>query len=105
MIKKRLQKRLDQCFAEGCQKGFWSDAAADCYAVEEPKHENQGDFSTNMAMVIAGREKKATGKKVNPREIAGHLIKLLEQHSDILERAETAGPGFVNFFIKPLLKI
>ncbi len=101
MIKKRLQKRLDQCFAEGCQKGFWSDAAADCYAVEEPKHENQGDFSTNMAMVIAGREKKATGKKVNPREIAGHLIKLLEQHSDILERAETAGPGFVNFFIKP----
>ena len=101
MIKKRLQERLDQCFAEGCQNGFWSDAAAGCYAVEEPKHETQGDFSTNMAMVIAGREKKATGKKVNPREIAGHLIELLEQHKDILERAEAAGPGFVNFFIKP----
>lgn len=100
MIKKRLQERLDHCFTAGIAKSFWSDAAAGSYAVEEPKYEGQGDFSTNMAMVISGREKKATGKKVNPREIGAHLVELLGEHSDLLERVELAGPGFVNFFIQ-----
>lgn len=94
MIKTRLRERLDDCFRLGVEKGFWSAAAAGAYAVEEPKHAGQGDFSTNMAMVISGREKK------NPREIAAKLRDMLADHADLLQGVEIAGPGFVNLFLQ-----
>lgn len=92
MIQERLKKIIDSCFSEGVESGKWSDKAAGKYSVEVPKREGQGDFSTNMAMVMAGIEKK------NPREIAGQIVALLEQQ-DIVEKLEIAGPGFVNIFL------
>ncbi|MBW1791972.1 MAG: arginine--tRNA ligase, partial [Deltaproteobacteria bacterium] len=100
MIKLRLKKYLDQCFQEAVKNGFWSDAAADSYTVEEPKFDDQGDFSTNAAMIIAGKEKKLTGKKVNPRQIAEKLVEMLGKETSLLEKVEIAGPGFINFFVK-----
>ncbi len=93
MIKARLKKRLDQCFIEGVERGFWTGAAEGLYVVEEPKHASHGDFSTNMAMIIAGKEKK------NSRNVADMLVDLLASHTDLLKKVEVAGPGFVNFFV------
>jgi arginyl-tRNA synthetase len=93
MIKSQLQQRVDNCFRQGMEKGFWTDAAADSYTIEVPKREGQGDFSTNLAMVVAGREKR------NPREVAAHLIELLAAGDALLDKVEIAGPGFVNFFL------
>jgi arginyl-tRNA synthetase len=95
MIKSQLQKRLDTCFERGVAQGLWTDAAAGSYTVEVPRREGQGDFSTNMAMVVAGREKR------NPREVAAALADLLAPGDEFLERVEIAGPGFVNFFLNP----
>jgi arginyl-tRNA synthetase len=100
MIKLRLKKYLDQCFQEAVEGGFWSDAAANSYTVEDPKFDGQGDFSTNAAMVIAGKEKKLTGKKVNPRQIAEKLVEMLGKEFSLFEKVEIAGPGFINFFMK-----
>ncbi len=94
MIKARLKERLDQAFKEGVEKGFWSTDAAGLYALESPKYEGQGDFATNFAMAIAGREKK------KPRDVATQLVELFKAHTDLLDKVEIAGPGFVNFFIK-----
>jgi len=44
--------------------------------------------------VVAGLEKQ------KPREVAAHLLELLGDHGDLIEKAEIAGPGFVNFFIR-----
>lgn len=96
MIQERLKKIIDTCFEQGVESGHWSDKAAGKYSVEVPKREGQGDFSTNMAMVMAGMEKK------NPREIAGLVTELLAQQ-EIIEKLEIAGPGFVNIFLKPLV--
>ncbi|MCK5230732.1 MAG: arginine--tRNA ligase, partial [Desulfobulbaceae bacterium] len=93
MIKARLKERLDQCFVEGVKEGSWTGAAEGLYSVEEPKHAAHGDFSTNMAMIIAGKEKK------KPRDVAGLLVDLLASHTDLLKKVEVAGPGFVNFFV------
>lgn len=93
MIRLQLKKVLDNCFAEGVQEGLWSEKAADKFTVELPKHEGQGDFSTNFALVLAGIEKK------NPREIAGCIAEKLAGKSDLIDRVEIAGPGFVNIFI------
>jgi len=94
MILERLTKLVDACFAKGVSEGKWSNAAAGKYSVEVPKREGQGDYSTNMAMIMAGIEKK------NPREIAGLLLELLSEDNTIIEKLEIAGPGFVNIFLK-----
>jgi len=93
MIKSQLQLRVDQCFRQGVEKGLWTDAAADKYTVEVPRREGQGDFSTNLAMVVAGREKR------NPRQVAADFIELIGAGDDLLAKVEIAGPGFVNFFL------
>jgi len=93
MIRSQLKKVLEACFNDGVAEGLWSDKAAGKFAVELPKHGGQGDFSTNFALVLAGIEKK------NPREIAGQISEKLGKVSDLVERVEIAGPGFVNVFI------
>lgn len=95
MIKARLREVVDRCFVQGVREGLWSEAAAGSYTVEEPKHTGQGDFATNLAMVVAGKEKR------KPREVAAQLVALLERHTDLLAKVEVAGPGFVNCFIQP----
>jgi len=93
MIRKRVKDIIDSCFQQGVEEKLWSDAVAGKYTVEVPKHENQGDFSTNFALVVAGIEKK------NPREIATALGEKLEKRTELIKHLEIAGPGFVNLFI------
>jgi len=95
MIRSKLKKALEICFSDGVTEGLWSDKAAGKFTLELPKHEGQGDFSTNFALVLAGIEKK------NPRDIAGQIGAKLEQVTDLVDRVEVAGPGFVNVFINP----
>ncbi len=93
MIKARLKNILHKCFDEGVKQGYWPEEANN-YVVERPKRQGQGDFSTNLALIAAGRQKK------NPREMAVNLTELLAKYCDITDKIEIAGPGFVNFFVK-----
>ena len=93
MIKTRLKTLIDHCFTQGVEAGFWSAAAAGAYSLDEPKHAGQGDLATNLAMVVAGKDQK------NPRAIAAQLLEMLAPHTELLERVEIAGPGFVNCYI------
>jgi arginyl-tRNA synthetase len=62
--------------------------------VERPKRAGQGDYSTNMAMLLAPVLKAA------PRDIAQRLgDTLAELLGDELARFEIAGPGFLNLFM------
>ncbi len=70
------------------------------FEVETPKHEGQGDFSTNFAMVSAKLQKMA------PAKIAKTLVESMSDIADAslgpaLEKIEVAGPGFINFFLSP----
>ena len=94
MIKEKIKKILDDCFIEGVRQELWSDGAAGSYTVELPKHASHGDYSTNMAMIMAGREKK------NPRELAALLVAKLSGHTELFDKVEIAGPGFVNLFVR-----
>jgi len=93
MIKEEVKKRVGRCFSLGVSEGAWSDAAAENYVVEEPRQSSHGDFSTNMAMVVAGRDRK------NPREVAARLVEMLAGDRDLFAEVTIAGPGFVNFVI------
>lgn len=61
--------------------------------IDKPKKEEFGDFSTNIAMLLAPAEKKA------PREIASLIAERIKALPEV-ERCEVAGPGFINIFLK-----
>lgn len=52
-----------------------------------------GDYQSNAAMVLAKQARK------NPRELAGKVVEALGESA--VATAEIAGPGFINFRIKP----
>lgn len=60
--------------------------------VERTRDPRHGDFATNIAMRLA----KAAGR--NPRELAQAIIDAMPE-SDLIDRVEIAGPGFINFFV------
>ncbi|HEY7986947.1 MAG TPA: arginine--tRNA ligase [Methylophilaceae bacterium] len=60
--------------------------------LERPKSESHGDFSTNLAMLLAKPLRK------NPRVIAEELIQALPASPEVA-KAEIAGVGFINFFL------
>jgi arginyl-tRNA synthetase len=60
--------------------------------LERPKQAQHGDFACNIAMQLAKALKR------NPRDVAKDLIGDLPP-SPYLEKAEIAGPGFINFFL------
>ena len=59
--------------------------------IDEPPSPEMGNFSTNIAMVLAGKLKDS------PRNIAERIVE--NWHDPWFEKIEIAGPGFVNFFL------
>ena len=57
-----------------------------------PKLKEHGDFATNVALAVAGRAGRS------PREVAQILVAHLPP-APFVERAEIAGPGFINLFV------
>ncbi|MDU0333106.1 MULTISPECIES: arginine--tRNA ligase [Paenibacillus] len=59
--------------------------------LEVPKDKAHGDFATNAAMQLTRIAKK------NPRQIAEEILGQLDYGKAGIEKAEVAGPGFINF--------
>lgn len=70
---------------------------ATTFSVDHPRDEKNGDYSTNVALIVA----KQVGK--NPRELANEIVTQL--HGDtvtqVVGKVEVAGAGFINFYLKP----
>jgi arginyl-tRNA synthetase len=70
------------------------EAAGAEVALERPGDPAHGDYATNVAMRLAGARRQA------PRAIAEELVGLALGVPGV-ERAELAGPGFVNLWLAP----
>lgn len=62
------------------------------YVIEVPNDKKNGDYSTNIAMVLTKILKK------NPKVIAEEIVNNIE-NNNIIERIDIAGPGFINFYL------
>lgn len=67
-------------------------------ALERPRQTGHGDYACNLALQLAKPLKR------NPREIAQALVSALPP-SPVLEKAEIAGAGFINLYLKPRAKL
>ncbi|MFZ2199554.1 MAG: arginine--tRNA ligase [Microgenomates group bacterium] len=70
------------------------------YSVTHPKEESHGDYSINVAMILA----KQLGQ--NPRELAEKIVEILDHYTNeplnqSIDKIEVAGAGFINFYLKP----
>jgi arginyl-tRNA synthetase len=61
--------------------------------LERPAEAEHGDYATNVALQLAGARRRA------PREIAAEIAEAAAGLESV-ERAEVAGPGFVNLFLR-----
>ncbi len=65
------------------------------FTLNQPEDATHGDFATNVAFAY-GKE-----KGMSPKESAEEISKILrEELSEIIEKIEVAGLGFINFFLK-----
>ena len=75
------------------EKGLqWPDKTV----IEPPRDKRFGDVACNVALVAAGQAKR------KPRELADEICTLAMERGDLLDKVETAGPGFLNFTLTPL---
>ena len=63
------------------------------FVLERPRDAGHGDLATNLAMVLAKRE------RTNPRKTAERVLQELHLSPELVERTEIAGPGFINFWL------
>ena len=79
-------KKLEQ------KKILPSDLDKSNITIERPKDERFGELSSNVSMVLA--------KQIDfqPRELANYIVNILKS-DEMIDSAEIAGPGFINFNI------
>lgn len=68
------------------------DIDIESFDLEHPHDFTNGDFSTNIAMVLAKK------RGLNPKELAQKIVDLI-QKDEMIEKVEVAGPGFINFYL------
>ena len=74
-------------------KGELPESDMPSFIIEKPSDKKNGDFSTNIAMAGARCYHKA------PKMIAESIVNSLDLDGTLIDRAEIAGPGFINFYL------
>ena len=63
------------------------------FVLERPRDAGHGDLATNIAMLLARRE------RANPRKTAERVLQELKLPPTLIAKTEIAGPGFINFWL------
>ena len=95
MMKRKLRDIVQAAARQAYVDGQLPSDAFPDVDIEEPKNEAHGDFSTNLALIMAKVQKMA------PRKIAEILKPYLEGATDWVQNVDIAGPGFINFSVAP----
>lgn len=94
---KETQDKLNEIIVAAVKsataKGELPDSDMPSFIIEKPSDKKNGDFSTNIAMAGARCYHKA------PKMIAESIVNSLNLDGTLIDRAEIAGPGFINFYL------
>ena len=84
---------LKNAAAAAMASGALPQAELPAFIVEIPADVKNGDVASNLAMAGARAFRKA------PRQIAEAIVGALDLSGSLFDRAEIAGPGFINLFL------
>ena len=88
-----LKSAITNAINKAIENGEFPKAEIPEFIIETPADTTHGDFATNAAM--AG----AKSFRMPPFKIAQAITANLDLSNTVCERFETAGPGFINFFL------
>ncbi|MDD6728734.1 MAG: arginine--tRNA ligase [Eubacteriales bacterium] len=88
-----LKEKITQAINSAIEAGDLPQAEVPEFIIEVPSNKANGDYSSNAAMAGARAFKKA------PRMIAESILSHIDLSDTLFEKAEIAGPGFLNFFL------
>ena len=91
-----FKSHLSELFAQALRE-VAPDQSGATVLIERPKQVVHGDYACNLAMQLAKPLRKS------PRDIANALIAALPK-SEVIEKVEVAGAGFINVFITTAAK-
>ena len=94
-MKEKIRQLIEKATLLAHENGILPSADFPEVNVDVPKLEIHGDFSTNVAMLMAAVQKMA------PRKIAAAIVDHLNDANRFLSKVDIAGPGFINFYLKP----
>ena len=89
-----IEETLVAAIEEIIKKEFGIEKESGLVMLEIPNKTENGDYATNIAMRLTKRVGKA------PRDVASVIVEGLSDH-EMISSIVVAGPGFINFFIKP----
>ena len=92
MTPEQLSTAIRDVLAALVEGSKFSFEVPEAVVVERPKNRDHGDWATNVAMQLAGKN------GINPRQLAAEIATALEA-VDGVEKVEVAGPGFINLFV------
>ncbi len=96
MIRQQLAEWIERAARDARAAGALAFESLPEFEVEPPRNPQFGDFATNLAMLLAKQARR------NPREVAEAIRQHLPPDGEAwIERVETAGAGFLNFYLKP----
>lgn len=99
MVRDSLKALFTSALADAQAAGALPQLPAPAFELLRPKQAEHGDYSCNIAMVVAAAARKA-GATVNPRQVAqavvDHLPGPAQGQPAMLSGVEIAGPGFIN---------
>jgi arginyl-tRNA synthetase len=95
MLRDQVQATVAEAIQAAADAGELPAIAMPAVEIMRPNRPEHGDFSTNIALVLAAAVKKETGEKSNPRQIAQTIADRMPKNG-MIGAVELAGPGFIN---------
>ncbi len=99
VVVKTTKNTIEKCILNAVEKavsnGILPEAELPSFSIEEPADSTHGDFAVNAAMIWARALKSA------PRKIAETIVDNINIENTYIDKLEIAGPGFINFYLKP----
>ncbi len=86
---------VSEAIKNNIAEGVFIEAEIPAFKTEIPADRKNGDYSANAAFMLS----KAL--RMPPRKIAEGILEKINLDGTYFHKCEVAGPGFINFFLKP----
>ena len=95
LAEEQIIKSVTDAIKTNIAEGNFIEAEIPAFKTEIPADRKNGDYSANAAFMMS----KAL--RMPPRKIAEGILEKINLDNTYFKSCEVAGPGFINFFLKP----
>jgi arginyl-tRNA synthetase len=94
--KKQMKDVITSAITKAIEKGTLPQGEIPEFIIETPSDRTHGDLATNAAMA------SSKSFRMPPFKIAQAITENISLEGTLFSKFETAGPGFINFFLSPI---